>query len=169
MGALDLWELSVLPMLLSNSGTWTRISESSLDMLDELQHMFVRIILHLPVSTPKPILTFDTGLLSMRHRVMAAKLNLSYYLRFCGDNNLAGQVYAEQLRWGWPGLSQEATAISEHLGICNVNELAANEMSSVMWKKLVSSAVWKDNEQYLHNKMGGKLEDIKSDRFGRKD
>ena len=82
MGALDLWELSVLPMLLSNSGTWTRISESSLDMFDELQHMLVRIILHLPVSTPKPILTFDTGLLSMHHRVMATKLNLAYYLGF---------------------------------------------------------------------------------------
>jgi hypothetical protein len=54
VGALDLWELSALPMLLNNSGTWNRISESSLDMLDELQHMFVRIILQLPVSKPKP-------------------------------------------------------------------------------------------------------------------
>ena len=49
VGALDLWELSVCPMLLNNSNTWTEISEN------------------LPVSTPKPVLTFDTGLLSMRH------------------------------------------------------------------------------------------------------
>ena len=169
VGALDLWELSVLPMLLNNSSTWTRISESSLDMLDDLQHMFVRIILHLPLSTPKPVLTFDTGLLGMLHRVMAAKLNLAYYLRFCGESNLAGQVYAEQLRWGWPGLSQEVTAISKQLGIRDVNDMAANEMSSVMWKNIVNKAVWMDYELYLRNKMGGKLEDIKSDSFGRKD
>ena len=99
-------------------------------------------------------------------QVLPFPTNLKFQL--LSGSILAGQVYAEQLRWGWPGLSQEATAISEHLGICNVNELAFNEMSSVMWKKLVSSAVWKDNEQYLHNKMGGKLEDIESDSFGRK-
>ena len=47
--------------------------------------------------------------------------------------------------------------------------MAANEMSSVMWKNIVNKAVWMDYELYLRNKMGGKLEDIKSDSFGRKD
>ena len=33
----------------------------------------------------------------MRDRVLPAKLNLAYYLRFRGESNLAGQVYSEQL------------------------------------------------------------------------
>ena len=98
MGALDFWKLSVLPMLLNNTGTWTEISDDSIELLEELQNMFVRSLMHLPVSTPKPVLTFDTGLLSMRHRIMASKLNLAFYLRFCSDGHLASQVYSEQIR-----------------------------------------------------------------------
>ena len=41
VGALDRWELWALPMLLNNLGTWTKRSKSTLDMLDELQHMIV--------------------------------------------------------------------------------------------------------------------------------
>ena len=70
VGAFDLWELSVIPMLLNNAGTWTEISEVSIEMLENLQNLFVRLLMHLPLSTPKPVLTFDTGLLSMRHRIM---------------------------------------------------------------------------------------------------
>ena len=58
IGALQLWEFSVLPMQLNNSGTWTEIS--------------------------------------MRHRIMAATLNLAHYLCSCGGDNLAGQVYTVQ-------------------------------------------------------------------------
>jgi hypothetical protein len=167
-GALELWELSVIPMLLNNAGTWTEISESSIEILDELQNMFVRVILHLPVSTPKPVLTFDTGLLSMRHRIMSAKLNLAHYLHSCGDDNLAGQVYSEQLRRGWPGLCQEVAIISTELGLQNVNNLQKNEISKNIWKNKVNRAVRKHNELCLKEKMGEKLQDIKSDSFGRK-
>ena len=39
-GALDLWEMSVLPMLLNNADTWTEISDESINLLEELQNMF---------------------------------------------------------------------------------------------------------------------------------
>ena len=91
--------------------------------------------MHLPISRPKPVLTFDTGLLSMRHRIMAAKLNLAFFLRFCGADHLASQVYSEQLLRGWPGLSQEVAMLCDTLGIQNVNKLRDSEMSAVMWKK----------------------------------
>ena len=91
VGAFDLWELSVIPMLLNNAGTWIELSEESIEMLENLQNLFVRLLMHLPLSTPKPVLTFDTGLLSMRHRIMAAKLNLAYYLRFGDAEHLGVQ------------------------------------------------------------------------------
>ena len=171
-GALDLWEMSVLPMLLNNAGTWTEISDESVNLLEELQNMFVRVIMHLPISTPKPVLTFDTGLLSMRHRIMAAKLNLAFFLRFCGADHLASQVYSEQLLRGWPGLSQEVAMLCETLGIQNVNKLRDNEMSAVMWKKTVNDAVWLNNEKCIKEDIANiykKLQNIKDDNFGRKE
>ena len=126
MGALDLWELSVLPILLNNSSIWTQISDDSIELFEELQNMFVRLLMHLPISTPKPVLTLDTGLLSMSHGIMAAKLNLAFYLRFCGDGHPASQVYSEQVQQGWAGLSQEVAIISKELGIQNVNLIRDN-------------------------------------------
>ena len=169
VGALVLWEMSVCPMLLNNSSTWTQISESSIEQLEELQNMFVRVILHLPVSTPKPVLTFDTGLLSMRHRIMSAKLNFAHYLRMCGEDNLAGQVYGEQLQRGWPGLSQEVADISTELGLENINNIEASQFSQSVWKSKVKAAVTNHNEQCLKDKMGEKLKDIVNDSFGRQE
>ena len=156
-------------MLLNNSNTWTQISDSSIEQLEELQNMFVRVLLHLPVSTPKPVLTFDTGLLSMRHRIMSAKLNFAHYLRMCGEDNLAGQVYGEQLLRGWPGLSQEVADISTELGLENINNLEASQFSLSVWKTKVKAAVTNHNEQCLKDKMGEKLKDIVNDSFGRKE
>ena len=169
VGALDLWEMSVCPMLLNNCSTWTQISESSIEQLEELQNMFVRVLLHLPVSTPKPVLTFDTGLLSMRHRIMSAKLNFAHYLRVCGDDNLAGQVYEEQVRRGWPGLSQEVVDISTQIGLEDINNLEASKVSSSVWKCKVKAAVTNHNEQCLKDNMGEKLKDIVNESFGRKE
>ena len=126
MGALDLWELSVLPILLNNSSIWTQISDDSIELFEELQNMFVRLLMHLPISTPKPVLTLDTGLLSMSHGIMAAKLNLAFYLRFGGDGHPTSQVYSEQVQQGWAGLSQEVAIISKELGIQNVNLIRDN-------------------------------------------
>ena len=49
--AWDLWNLVVVPSLLSNCGIWTEISV--MDELDELQNTFIRRVLQVPVSTPK--------------------------------------------------------------------------------------------------------------------
>ena len=170
-GALDLWEFCVIPMALNSAGTWTDTSEKSINILENLQNMFVRLILHLPDSTPKPVLTFDTGLLSMRHRIMAAKLNLAYYFLFDCDGHLAGQVYSEQLRQGWPGLSREVAVYSEMLGVPNVNKLKIGEISPNMWKECVKKAIWKHNEAELKSKMENykKLNEIKNESFERKE
>ena len=132
--------MSQFPILLNNAGTWTTICDESINILEELQNMFVRLIMHLPISMPKPVLTFDTGLLSMRYRIMAAKFNLSFFLCCCGADHLAIQVYSEQLLRG--------------LGSCNHKRDTQHtkydkEMSVVMWRKTVNDAVWLHNENVL--------------------
>ena len=51
VGALDLWEMSMIQMLPNNSGTWTQISESS------IEHVCKNYITSDRIN-PKPVLTF---------------------------------------------------------------------------------------------------------------
>ena len=69
MGALDLWEASVLPALMYNSETWVEITAKSIENLEEIQNYFVRFVLQVPLSTPKPALLSETGLISMEIRI----------------------------------------------------------------------------------------------------
>ena len=105
--AWDLWNLVVVPSLLSNCGIWTEISVKAVERLDELQNTFVRRVLQVPVSTPKVSLRSETGLLSMKLRIWAAKVNMVMALRMMDKRFLARQIYDEQVRQGWPGLSRE--------------------------------------------------------------
>ena len=53
VGAFDLWELSVIPMLLNNAGTWTEISEESIEMLENLQNFACEVINAPPLINTK--------------------------------------------------------------------------------------------------------------------
>ena len=66
LGAFDLWEASVLPALMYNSETWIDINQKTVDILDECQRCFVRMLLRVPESTPKPSLLLETGLMAMK-------------------------------------------------------------------------------------------------------
>ena len=53
MGALDLFELAILPTLLYNAETWVGISKDSENRLENLQLFFLRLAFRVPQSTPK--------------------------------------------------------------------------------------------------------------------
>ena len=93
MVALDLWELAILPTLLNNCGTWTDMDKETEDRLEELQLFYVRLILRVPVSTPKVALRSENGLLSMKHRVEKDKLMLIHHIKNLSERTLARQVY----------------------------------------------------------------------------
>ena len=86
VGALDLREMSMIQMLPNNSGTWTQISESSIEHVCKNNITSDRI-------NPKTCSDFW----QICARIMSTKLTLAHHLRVCGDDNLAGQVYLEQL------------------------------------------------------------------------
>ena len=52
LGAIDVWNVCILPSLLNNCGVWTNITEKAIKLCEEQQSMFVRSILRLPGSTP---------------------------------------------------------------------------------------------------------------------
>ena len=121
MSAWELWNLAVIPSLLSNCGVWTEISEKTVERLEELQNVFIRRVLQVPVSTPKVSLRSETGLLSMRLRIWAEKVKMVIALRGMDERFLARQVYNEQVRQEWPGLAREVAEICLQIGLPDAN------------------------------------------------
>ena len=66
-GSIDIWELAILPMLLNNCDTWVNINEELENKLENLQELFFRTILQVPISCPKPALLFETGTLKIQN------------------------------------------------------------------------------------------------------
>ena len=71
---LEIWELAIIPYLLNDSETWINISNNSFDELDRLQTLFYRIIFATPRTCPTPALYWETGSMTMKHRIAKRKL-----------------------------------------------------------------------------------------------
>ena len=79
----------------------------TMERLEELQNVFIRRVLQVPVSTPNVSLRPETGLLSTRLRIWAEKVKMVIALRVMDERFLARQVYDEQVKQGWPVLSRD--------------------------------------------------------------
>ena len=92
MGALNLWNTTIIPLLLGNCGTWIEFSIKAVEVCDELQSLFIRIMLEVP---PKVALREESGMLGMKKRIWLEKLNLTQFIRQSGLKSLAGKVFRE--------------------------------------------------------------------------
>ena len=126
--AWDLWNLAIVPSLLSNCGVWTEMEEKSVDRLEEIQNSFIRRVLQVPVSTPKVSLRSETGLLSMKLRIWNEKIRMVLAIKEMDSRFLARQVYEEQKRNDWPGLAKEVEEICGIVGLPNANKVDVTKM-----------------------------------------
>ena len=69
LAGLEIWEIAILPFLLNNCETWTELSQKSIDILDEMQYMFLRYLMATPRSCPIPSLLWETGSTMKEHRM----------------------------------------------------------------------------------------------------
>ena len=53
MAAWELWEKALIPSLLNGSGTWICEGKKTVDLCDDLQNFFWRVMLCVPESCPK--------------------------------------------------------------------------------------------------------------------
>ena len=168
MSAFDLWEAAVLPALLYNSETWVEITQNTVDNLEKLQHYFVRLLLQVPESTPKPALLSETGLLSMKYRIWTRKLTFVNTIKNMPKGTLAKQIFDEQVKRGWPGLAREASEICQVLDIPNI---VRKDVRKTEWEKLVKQATRNKHEEELKEEVGSKtkLEGIKDEDMKRKE
>ena len=100
---LEMWELSVIPVLLNNAETWQDIRRKSLDDLEKLQITFLRCLLGVGTSCPIPLLLSETGSLLMEFRVMKKKLMFLHHLVNLSESSLAKEVLTLQIDNNLPG------------------------------------------------------------------
>ena len=116
---LDIFELSVVPSLLNNAETWVGMNTDTEDRLDNLQNCMFRTIFAVPKSTPKPILRWDLGHLSMKEKIHAKKLNFLLHLKNLPNNSLAAEFYDIQVKLNFPGLVEECRNLLQNYNLPN--------------------------------------------------
>ena len=161
---LLIWQLAVIPSLLNNAGTWTEIDMETLKELDKLEALFLSVLLAVPLSAPRASLFWDTGTVSMENKIIKEKLGLAFHIKSLEDTTLAKQIYLEQVKNNWPGLTQEVGELCENMSIPNI--ISSDQiMSKYSWKKLVKKAVETKNTEELKEKIEGysKLEELKTE------
>ena len=85
-----------------------------MDRLESIQERYVRLMLEVPVSTPKIALRAETGLLSMKHRIWGEKVNV-FSSQKRSQDGLAKQVYQEQLEQDWLDLPKKCRRFASRL------------------------------------------------------
>ena len=167
-GTFDIWNLAVIPALLNNCETWTDISDDSITELENLQNLFIRVILQVPVSCPKAATCYETGFTLIKFKIMEKKLNFAKYLQLLHPESLANQVYTEQQKLQFPGLFKECINFSLELNL--KEEFENDEIKIKQFKKIVKIKIMEANERELKTNMikSSKSDEIMNDTFGLK-
>ena len=105
---------------------WTEISEATVNKLEGLQNLFLKVILDSPSTTPNCAGVWDTAMTRMRFRIMKRKLRFINFIKKCDDSFLAKQIYQEQLKHNWPGLTQEAREMCVFLDLPDITKVAVS-------------------------------------------
>ena len=94
--------------------------------LEGLQNLFLKVILDSPSTTPNCAGVWDTAMTGMRFRIMKRKLRFINFIKKCDDSFLAKQIYQEQLKHNWPGLTQEAREMCVLLDLPDITKVAVS-------------------------------------------
>ena len=65
LAGLEIWEIALIPSILTNADTWMEIDKNSIDILEDLPNFIYRCLLATPKSTPASFLLWDLGFLKI--------------------------------------------------------------------------------------------------------
>ena len=147
---------------------WVGISEESILQLESIQNLFLRTLLETPFSTPKPAMKWETGVLSMKTRIMQNKLVFINAIKHLDDDCLAKQIYDEQVYNKWPGLAKECSIFCSDLGLPDITQMC---YSKNVWKGMVKKASLTFEKECLNKCIDNykKLVDLRDVPYGLKD
>ena len=144
--------------MLSGAGTWIGDISAAVDLCDDLQNFFWRVILKVPESCPKIALRCETKQIGMKWRIWQEKVFLVRRIKNKEEDTLVKQIYNEGIMMGWPGLWAEVKEICNEIGILNVNE-------EFVSSEEIKRAIFNHHLDYMRENMSKKLDNIKFDDF----
>ena len=103
---IDIWEMAVIPMLLNNADTWQDVSDKTVEELEKLQKLFLRVLLAVGSGCTIPALFWETGQMMMKHRILQTKLLLVPHIATLPEDTLAKEIYNVQKKLNLPGFSR---------------------------------------------------------------
>ena len=143
--AIDVWELAVIPYLLNNAGTWMGMSKKAIEMLNQIQKVFLQRILQVKTAAI-PLMFWDLGQLLMSNRVLKKKLLLVHHLATLNKKSIGYQIYYQQKKDSLPGLIEE---MKEDLLQFEMTLDGMETFTKKEWKKFTEKNVRKKNREDL--------------------
>ena len=162
IAAVRLFEAQIIPSLLHNCESWIGLNQTHISDLQDFQDKFIRKLLWLPITTPKAIVHWDTGMKLMKWRISERKLKFVSKIMTRENSNITKRVLMCEVLEGINGLANECKTISEELGLPNV---ATQKVSKGEIKRAIEA---KDKEEKRKDmeeskKVGDRLTDNPTD------
>ena len=148
------------PSLLSGAGTWLGGCTTAVELCNDVQNFFWRVMLGVLESCPKIALQCETKMIGMKWRVWQEKILLLLRIKSHDADVLCRKVYDEGVKNGWPGLWKEVTQICEEIGIPDVNYVKVSKHDI---KKAIFENHYNDMVKIVKTKT--KLENIQDEDF----
>ena len=164
---IELWQMCALPSLLSSCSTWVEITPHAIELAEQIQLDFLRILFKVPKSCARAALRSESGILGIQYQIMKEKLLLVFHIRNLEDTALAKQIYTQQLKFDWPGPVRECRKICTELGIPDVTQVKATKQQ---FKTMVQEACRLLDERHLKENIlqKDKLDTLKNEDCTRK-
>ena len=134
---IKLFEAMIIPSLLHNCESWIGLTDKHIKDLQQFQEKFIRRLFRLPLSTPKAILAYDTGMHNMKWRIAYKKVNFVRKIMNKPDNSITKRVIAQEVVSNIHGLGHETIKICQQLGLPNVLNVTVHKSdikAAVKWK-----------------------------------
>ena len=89
VSGLDIWEIAVVPKLLSNAECWFQGSATTINVIEKLQLSSLHVLLAVGSVCPNVVLLSETGTLLMEVRILQKKLLLLHHIHQLPESALA--------------------------------------------------------------------------------
>ena len=158
---INLWEMTVIPMLYFSCEIWTEISTKTLKMLDSVNSLFLANLFGVSKrGCPEASLFLETASLLAANRILLHKLLFYHHVATLSPDSLAREILEEQRKYSFPNsfVSQCETTLSEW-NLTNVECY-----SKWSWKKAIKKRLKLKNEQDLVN-WGSSYKKIDTDKY----
>ena len=163
--AIKLFEAQVLPALLFNCESWIGITDTQINDLQGFQDKFLRKLMHLPISTPKAILHWDSGMEMMKWRIAKKKLLFLKKVMAKENNNLCKRSIINETILGTEGLGHECKVIAKTIGLPDLMDKFATTSKGDIGKAIKQHSERTTKEEVeASRKVGDRATENPSDR-----